>query len=192
MIPSSMRGGTLTAKQRLKREKAMYDSGIALSEDSMLFKQRGGAELGHEGKPLVSEKTQLPEKGTAAASSGSDTEENFDENTTGSALKPDMPTDLPCRAPPISVTFGKRKKVEKPQDPSSSSPHVREEGDEVACLATAPASLQLTEEQQQAVAEAREKLVAAGEMSSALQFLYHWDPTATHWPSSASYYGNSS
>lgn len=163
LVPTSLRGGTLTVKQRLKREKAMYDAGLALSDDAMLFKRRGGA-LGENQQvdntnSQHSPCEQLPDsKGIATVSQNS-----ADDDTSPTHAIVDGPADFPARAPPISVSFSKRSKMTQPQQDNESAeqrPHVADEDAMVSVAA-------LSQEQQQAVSQAKKELIASGEMKGA-------------------------
>lgn len=155
LVPTSMRGGTLSAKQQLKREKAMYDAGLALSDDAMLFKRRGGAtgdeqQLPNSGSHLSPYKKPLDSESGAAAE-----QDSADDDTHPTQASHDVPADTPCRAPPISVTFSKRNKATEAQQDWEAV-----DGE----ASTAPLSTQLTEEQKQSVAQAKKDLKAAGEI----------------------------
>lgn len=159
LVSSSLRGGTLTAKQRLKREKAMYDAGLELSSDAMLFKHRGDVS-GEKAQPANTGPQSLPD-GPAPDRQGDDTtsQDSADDDMSPAQVGVDAPgvVPVPERAPPISVTFSKRHKVTPSQHENSGSAH------EAACAPVVP----LSEEQKQAVTQARKELEAAGEMTGA-------------------------
>jgi hypothetical protein len=160
LVPSSLRGGAMTAKQRLKREKAMYDAGLALSENHILFRRRGSESPSRQcEQQCENAASQLRPETTSqrapAPKSGTPDDSLLEIS--------EAPVGLPYRAPPISVTFRKQSKNAQPQEDFESAPQHSKPNAEEALTPPSPVSIQ----QRLAAEHAKEELIAAGEMTGA-------------------------